>query len=297
MKRIMSIERALRWAYVDELPKIEGRTSALAGPAGPASPSSRDLEMGRRGAEVDGGVNRYGVSPFDVWMGDVHPDAIVIGDTVEALGQRVEDWSDCLEIIADLGADDLMRQALARAAAQCRIIGLADLLRREALLPMLCPPPGSSAEPSWQSDMPDRRLVTTTNGRRRWYMRKPVTVSYSDGTSGVEWTEVEVTGRHGAHGPPPGAYCRWRLDPDPADVLTARIRHTVWVLTISALAEALMGALSEIEVTMSSHLAYPWLEGRSKPAPVLEVAGWPTPSGVASKNGATSLPRKSRRTA
>lgn len=292
MKRRMTMDRALRWAFCEELPKVQSRTAALVGPSAPPSPSSHVSEVGRLGAEVDGGVNFYGVSPFDVWMGDVHEDALVIGDTVAGLEPRDEDWSDCLELIIDLGADDLMLQALARAASRCRIIDLADLVRREAILSRLCPPVGARADPSWQSEVPERKLLTTANGLAKWFMRRQRTVAYSDGKVGVEWEEIAVVGRK--NGPPAGAYRKWALDPIPDDVLIERIRHTAWLLTVSAMAEALQGALSEIEIEPWTALSYPWIEGRHHPAALRPVRGWPNLVGVVRPTAAP--PRRRKRT-
>lgn len=270
--RRMRVDEALRWAYRDELPKVGGVVAAMAGPV-------RTHGVQPHEDRVDGAApNVYGVSPFEVWQGWPHPDAITIGDTVRAMTPRREDWSACDELIADLGDDPLLRAVLHRASRRRETVDVAELVRREAIMGrFIAPLGGSDWVPVWQIDPIRRDYVRDpANGQERWFAM--IDRPWTD-AAGVERVErVEVDGRIGRrHALRPGAYRKALLDPDPVDGIMARIDCVAWALACHGLAEALAPIMEDIGILPWAGSVYPWLEPATRPATVHRISGWSPP--------------------
>src|SRR5688500_9952509 len=85
LKKRMTIEALLRWAYRDELPKAQAPGGSLR-PAGFGGAWGGIERYGELLTVIDHGLeNRYGLVPDLSATTEPHPDAIRIGDAVQAL--------------------------------------------------------------------------------------------------------------------------------------------------------------------------------------------------------------------
>ncbi|GGH27792.1 hypothetical protein GCM10007036_36560 [Alsobacter metallidurans] len=117
MPRRLEIEKALAWAFRDELPKTTrpgGRIKTLGLPAvwGRIDKFGELLEL----VDEDG-LNQWGVfaDPFAVTA--PHPDAIAIAETVKALGLLALDLPADWDPLGDVELGDDRAAVLARAVA------------------------------------------------------------------------------------------------------------------------------------------------------------------------------------
>lgn len=265
MKRI-DIEHLVRWAYRDELPKVARETSLIAALRSGWASISRWSELMTVVQEGDL-VNRWGLVPLDT-MDDPHPDALAVAAAVERLGDfevsLPEGWNP-LSDLGDLGPEgqDAVRRGLDRLSppdgqgARVMRQPLARIVIRQAIL---------GTAPSWEAEVPARRMVTGPNGKPRWFRA----VSHvSAGAFGDVTETVEVDGFNAARQRPfPGAYRKFELEPDPCPVVVERGEYELWVAGLHALVDLLAGTLSAHAPLPPARVARPW-EGAGRDARIL----------------------------
>jgi hypothetical protein len=242
-KRLMTIEEALRWAYVFELPKM--RQVMAAGPSvATCSSTASYLELL---TTID--RNRYGCVPDLSASLAPHLDAVAIGEAVLDLS-GVEIGEPGEDVIGDVeGLTPIEREecnARGFLIASERLGDCALLMQRRAIL---------GGAPSWEAHGPVKRtLETGANGKAIW--RRTVS---RPGGFGLAPVEVEIDGYDArTHRPHPDAWRRTVLSPDPAVLAAERIEYQAFVLLLGSLVESLAGTLSTIDVTESRLSAWPW---------------------------------------
>lgn len=258
MKRI-DIEHLVRWAYLDELPKVAAQPDRLSGPqmvSGGAVLAR--LSVLHTLVQEQGIANRYGVLPLlDKSPDGPHPDALAVASAVEALAdfqvELPEGWNPLADM-GDLGAEglDAVRRGLDRLAppdaAGARKVRhpLSRLVVRQAVL-------GSA--PAWEAEAPTRRMVCS-NGKPRWFRRIVQTTAGAFGP--IEQT-IELDGFNSARQRPyPGAYRKFELDPDPMMSVVERGEHELWVSALAVLADLLTEGLSAHIALPPARPARPW---------------------------------------
>lgn len=271
MKRIITIERLVRWAYCEELPKA----ARDAGPLGPAA-FGPSIDARQQPAWACGGLidepNRWGVMPDHSAHDEPHPDALRVGEAVMAL------TPDCLpEMMAgrcavfsreEYGAAGepcraLLDKAQARAWAAC---SGPDGQRFAGSIPALIVRNAVLGVEDCTFDVPRLEHERAANGRDRWFVQRRHVI---DGV--VVNREEKGTDSRGR--PVAGAYRKPYLDPDPWPCALARIRYWAWNCAIKHLARVLEHRLAEHELPPRTQWgAFPDWRPWEKAAPAVLTA-------------------------
>lgn len=265
-KKKITPERLIAWAYKDELPKAQTSSSFLRpegfgfgwGSVGRygkylADPQEPDIR------------NRFGVVPDLTSTSQPHPDAIAVWIAVhelEALQFDLPDDWDPISDLGDLGPEG--RAAVVRAIDRLSVRGHNGERYLRLSLPQVVQRCAILGAPDWRAEKPERKLVSHTNGKPKWFMR--TTIETKTGP-----LEIEVDGfDNKARRPHYGAYQKTFLDPDPADAAEARGEYQLWHWSVEFVGERLAGRLEDHEVAASELTGYPWEEG-DRPAQCILV--------------------------
>jgi hypothetical protein len=241
MKRTMTIEDAVRWAYRDELPKSRQRAPE---------------EMGRGFGNASTGTNIaadwwtlpdniYGVVVDPSKWDDPHPDAIAIHQAVMALDELPVIYPEEEASVRGWVGMDLHGHELRCAAEVFRVVRRrkpSELVHLVALLGL----------PDMIVDPVECHFVSGAKGRPKWFRQVLVSV---DG----ELVEQEVDGYdHKRHRPYPNAYRKTYLEPDPVPSLIGRAKSEIWRSAMDVLFEDLDGMLTSLHLERCSLPALPW---------------------------------------
>jgi hypothetical protein len=231
LRRVLDVERALSWAYVDELPKQKSEFDFRGG-AGFA-PVSPMFSMAALGGRVDNWSREPG---YPAALGPPHPDALLIEAAVNALPTATLSCE-----TADFAGSLLGLEPDAARFWPLATRGLVNLVRIRA---RLGDRPSYGEEPQvgpWlhENGQPAvRRKVT------EWIGGKPY--------------EKEVASpamrRNTYHS---GAYCPLKRTPSPAATILERAEYLAWHSALTWLAGEL--ELDSIQVTPPDAPRQPWL--------------------------------------
>lgn len=252
----MTIEKALEWAYREELPKAEPDWGAIGLSQAPvmANASGPMAAFGDNPSEaLDARMNGWGVVAIKTLFGQgPHDDAIRIGDAVEWL---------CAEAVtlASIGrpmpdgtvAGDLWADAYARAAERLPS-RLKDIIIRRAL---------TRDAGHWADEPVEVVPVRDQFGHARWYrMVEREAVTRRGQKMGVmERVEMIVDiKREPRRRPRPDCYQKFRLEPDPVWMIEARAVYAAWRAALDVLFEELDGGLERITLLPSEAPREPW---------------------------------------
>jgi hypothetical protein len=255
MSRRLDIEKALVWAYRDELPKTPrpgGTIRALGLPA----VWRRVDRFGELLELVDeDGLNQWGVIADPFAVAAPHVDAVALHNAVVDLAGLAPGLPEAWDPLEDLDLGDdrpailgrarerlfaldrdgrglVLRHSLPRLIQRCAILGAPDVALGE---------------------IPIRREVTGPTGRPQWFRRETVVV---DGVP----IEIEVDGYNGkAKRPHADAYRKFQWDPDPVEIAVDRGLFELWRQALDVLVEELAGRLDSIELVESRRSIRPWL--------------------------------------
>lgn len=252
----MTIEKALEWAYREELPKAEPdwvEMGLLAAPGMANASGPMEGFLANPSEAVEARINRWGVVPIKTLFGHgPHADAIQIGLAVDAL---------CAEAVTMVGlsmpdtsgglADDLWADAYARAAERLPQ-RLKDIIVRRAL---------TRDAGHWQNEPVQVVPVRDQFGNARWYrMVEREAVSCRGQRMGVmERVEmiVEIK-REPRRRPRPDCYQKYQLEPDPVWMIEARAVYSAWRAALDVLFLDLEGRLERITLLPSEAPCEPW---------------------------------------
>jgi len=281
-KKRTTIEALLSWAYRDELPKEQAGGGRLL-PAGFGGAWGGIERYGQILTVVDGGPeNRFGLVPDFSASSDPHPDAIRVGEAVQALDgyalslppgwDPLADWPGLGEEGAKVVQRVIERETEVDAAGNRRFkLPLSRLVIRHALM---------SDAPVWEGEEPQLKTVTGANGKPRWFRRVRQLTDEGDPVNGIPpiYTEVEVDGYDAKrHRPHPDAYRKTYLDPDPTETIVSRAEYEVWCAALDLLAIDLEDKLESHEIVPSARPARPWETGPALRSRVLESLDRPAP--------------------
>lgn len=280
MKKKISIEALLRWAYRDELPK-EPAGGGIFLPAGFGGAWGGMERFGEILTVVDGGPeNRYGLVVDFTAVGEPHPDAIRVGDAVKALDNFPLNLPDEWNPIADwpdLGVEGAaaVRRAVER---ETYIDGNGDRRFKVAISRLVVRHALMNDAPVWEGERPEIKIVCGANGKPRWFRRVQVVADPGDAELGImpTYTEVEVDGYNQKRQRPyPDAYRKTYLDPDPAETILSRAEYEIWCAALDLLTVDLEDILESHEIVPSDRPARPWEGGASARPRVLESTARP----------------------
>lgn len=262
----MLLTAALRWAWIDELPK---EPAGATPPKGLQSAWEAISRFGQHYAIIDRQPNRYGCVPFD--EADLpHPDAVRIAEAVNCLGDKLiavpKDWHPMHELE---GCDqELLDEAVGKTLARMSIID-DDGVRRFKTNPttLLIRYTILGLEPDWELyDVPTKRLLKRENGQAKWFVKSsmPQLVGTNpDGSNKIAHVDIERNGwSPRSRRPLPGAYQKTVLDPDPVPVMIERAEYEVLFSALCKLYVELSGKLETIQLEPVTWPRCPW-EGDS----------------------------------
>jgi hypothetical protein len=272
VKKSLSIEKLLLWAFRDELPKEQATTSFLRPDTftNPAMAISKVRDLGTTVDEPDV-RNRFGMVPDFTAQESPHPDAIAVYHAVRRLSELQlalpDDWNPLTDM-GDLGPD-----GPAAIAAALRRLSITDIngvrhLRDGHAPTYLVPRSAILGPPDWQCEKPVRKTEKLHDGRIRYFVMQNIVTEQGS-------FEIEVDGfDYGKNRAKPGAYKKTFLDPSPEDAAVARGEYEIWHAALGVLAEELAGRLEDHDVIASDRPARPWEEGE-RPAPRILVDNTP----------------------
>lgn len=242
MKRKICIEKLLKWAYCEELPKAGSAGSGV----GPRFVSSGSTWARFEELLTNVDDNKYGVVPEFVPTDEPHADAIEVHAAVCRISDLELDlpngWNPMPEL-EDMGREGEI--ALSAAINGLTKIGengnrqlkrpVCDLILKHAVL---------GGRPDGSGPVPEVRQVSGENGGPLWF-RQHEHVYYDDYGNRVKTTiEVDDGWDKFRKRPKQGAYTKSYLDPDPVRTLEGRGEYEIWVAAVTALAEDLQGKLA-----------------------------------------------------
>ncbi|MCA0404875.1 MAG: hypothetical protein LCH39_01815 [Proteobacteria bacterium] len=255
----MTIEKALEWAYREELPREEpdwlavaGLEASAIGMADASGPMQRFLANPSQA--INAPLNRWGVVGVRLMFErGPHPDALLIGRAVETLcSEAVTLAGPAPEPDGDtFGAEALWADAYARASARLPRC-LRDVIIRRAL---------AGDMQQWEEEAVSRVAITHENGRPRWYRLVEREAVTRDGrkTGEVERAEMIVDVRR-EPGRRPGKDCyqKYRLEPDPIWMIEARAVYTAWRAALDLLHAELEGQTTRVILMPAQSPWEPW---------------------------------------
>lgn len=305
--KAISIEGLVRWAVVDEWPKVGGGESWGSGGAVGNGWGACD-SYAKLLAVID--FNDLGVLPDLSAKGAPHPDALVVADALREIGASPIDEVDLDGLVGDIvwgvasrSGDEVAARALewcrrsARLAVERVVIIGADGVRRSRDTAMRAVVSGVVLGDGgiWTSGGYAWEVARRPNGSAVWRRRVRVVTDVDPETGdATAWGETEVdcpavNGRR-----PSDAYMVEALVPlvgerDLADLLVARARWVVRWAILRAVTGIVAGCLVDHVVNAEAGPAMPWLGGKApRVLPSLMVA-------VEAPAGRRGGVRKSRR--
>jgi hypothetical protein len=275
------IEELLRWAYLEELPKIP---RIAAGPAGYGVAWNAIRRWADELSLAAASDNSFGVLPDLSIESFPHADAFRVHEAVAALDSwdlgLPDDWSP----LADLGPLDGHAALVAAKALGVMTVIDTDgkrklrrsprrLIFRHAIL---------GGAPDCEVWAPEIKTVKEY-GKAKWFVRKVVT---TEGSFGPIYAEVEVDGFDRKRKiPMNGAYQKTYLDPDPIDDVISRGEYEIWRSALDVLASELSGALDDFDVLPCSRPLRPWEEPPAAAGRVLRDESEPANENLNKRRG------------
>ena len=247
MKAVV-IEELVRWAYGQELPKLDRATDG--GWSLPSGSSGWDMvaEIAMLGTVVD----RSGAVPSAQFAEPEgpHPDALAVHHAVLGLAgstltmpEGFDALRDCTGLTEAERIDVHQRGFVIASAKGDRLAAL--LIRRGAI----------GDVPTWRDHGSiARRPVLGANGRERWF--RVVNASAGPGRP-AQPQEVDGLDKR-TQRPMRGAYRKTYLDPCPSLLVAERIEYQTWVLALDLLADALAGRMTAHRALPPSAPLWPW---------------------------------------
>ncbi|MCX2722599.1 hypothetical protein [Roseibium salinum] len=248
MKKRIDIEKLLKWAYCDELPKAgAGQGGALLS----RSAWSMVEGFGQLLTSVDD--NEYGVVPdFGPMDGDPHPDAIKVHAAVCELNalelDLPEGWNPMPEIARHEKHCKIVLDAARFGIANARRRPV-DLVRRHAIL---------GGCPDTDGEVPELKPLCNANGQPIWFQMRIEHALDENGEPVEHKWETEDGWNRNTKAPKAGAYQKFYFDPDPTEVIIARGEYQIWRSALSFVVEELRGKLEKWDVVSSDRPACPW---------------------------------------
>ncbi|MCP4406813.1 MAG: hypothetical protein GY807_03465 [Gammaproteobacteria bacterium] len=243
MKSI-GIEELLSWAFVHELPKGGGE----GGLTSPHSAWGAISGFSQLMTVIDYQPDRSGMF-FE--QGDPHPDALLVGQAVQALipyepepaTDYVSDWLDPYGLLPEAVSSAVQRYT--EKSYHRRRCHTVHLVIASAVL---------GRGPDWRAAAPRQRLMLK-RGKPAWFMKKRVRDSFGRSH------RVIVDGYDGrAQRPKRGAFRRYELTRDPIADILSRLDWNLWVDSLDVLFRVLSGTLASHRLRPSEYCQNPWDE-------------------------------------
>ena len=254
MKRKITIEKLLEWAFREELCKV-----GAGGGFSLVSASAWDLVSGMAelGTLIDRSPNGYGVIPGFHALGDPHPDAVAVGDAVRGLrdiGFEIpEGWNPLSEFDDPHG---LIAAEVERVASRERLKG--DRLTGRAMAALVTGAAILGRGPDWGiEDEPGFRMVTIA-GEPAWFIVK----RQKDALGRVHEIETADGRDRKTHRPKHGAYRKYELKRTMTSDILSRLEWQIWQDALRHVHRTVAGALEAHDLIEFAPHRFPWLTKR-----------------------------------
>lgn len=268
MKRI-SIECLVRWAWIEELSKVEPdrdfrdfRAPAALGFGNSWAANTGEVHQGAGGPPL----NRFGAVFAADLAGEPDPDALAVAAAVAALDDLVVeepaeiDWFGAWGDLGRLGDDAMsrawglvVREAKPDAAGGAMILQgrASSTVVRTAIV---------GHWPDWRGVAPAVVPDLHPGGQPKWRRMVERAVGWDGAGEACRFETIEVDGYNRvSQRPYPDAWRAERLEPDPARTLAARIRWAMIHAWFSSLAARLDGIGGRV-VLPPDRPAAPWTD-------------------------------------
>lgn len=249
MKKRINIEKLLKWAYCEELPKA---LPDRYGQGGGGGSSWRSVETYMQHlTKVD--ENRYGVVPTLCPLDeDPHPDAVRVHAAVRNL--------DSFEL--DLPDEWNPLPSIAEYERQCELVlsaarfGVANASKRPSELVQKHAILGGC--PETNPINPALKPVLNGNGLPIWFQLRIEQSVDEDGRPVERKFETEDGWNRNTKTPKAGAYQKFYLDPDPTIEIISRGEYQIWRCCLSMIVEELAETLDKWRVVDTWRTSCPW---------------------------------------
>ncbi len=256
MKKMMTIEALLTWAFTEELPKVE---SGSVGPSAAPSVWQMMFDVITLGTNIDKSPNGYGVVGHFVNIGEPHPDALVVGDAVRALADRngfeimsgwwpFPEWDDPHGVIR-AEVDRIAQEQVFERSGKLNGRHIVTLVTTAAIL---------KRGPDWTADRPQVVTIKLNGKDDAWFVKRIAKdafgrpIEYED--SGFDYRKRR---------PKKGAYRKYRLAKPIRAAVMARLEWQLWQSALEVLHESLSGHLSNHDLLPFSADRHPWIRSAS----------------------------------
>lgn len=284
-----TIEDLVRWAYLEELPKVAPGRS---GPTGVGNGWGAVGSYVQLLAVID--LNPYGVVPNLADLGEPHPDAVAVHAAIADLDHLVVDDFDPEDLVSDMPhLGDLLQVALAEAIDRVLVRdrdgdlvvkgGVGVLVRTRALLGGAVAPVG---------DAPRLVPMLGANGRQVWRRRVLMACRWDGDGNEIGWETREVGVPVVSGRVPLDAFPVEVLRPDPTGLIAERLRWMAWHAGLEALETMLTDRLVDHRLVLPDRPWRPWAGDRVADRRVHDVVGWEGVVGAAGCPGRTMKMRR-----
>lgn len=254
MKRKITIEKLLEWAFREELCKV-----GAGGGFSLVSASAWDLVSGMAelGTLIDRSPNGYGVIPGFHADGEPHPDALLVGDAVRGLreiGFEIpKGWNPLSEFDDPHG---LIAAEVERVAGRERIKG--DRLTGRHMAALVTGAAILGRGPDWSiADDPGFRRVLIA-GEPAWYIKR----RQKDALGRFYEIETADGLDKRSRRPKKGAYRKFELKRPMGNEILSRLEWQIWQDALDFLHGRLAKQLSAYDLEPFAPRRFPWLAKR-----------------------------------
>jgi hypothetical protein len=255
MKKI-TIEKLLHWAFREELPKIGAGTVSVPG----FSPTDVLAGLIELGTGIDKSPNGFGVISGYVYEGEPHPDAILVGEAVRAIGDGrgididagwapFPEWDDPHGLIA--AAVERVRQRENGRSGRTSARSVAAMMMGIVMV---------GREPDWHADEPKTAMILK-NGKPAWFVKSACKDSF-----GRDHLVEEDGYDKRKQRPKAGAYRKYRLTENIEGAILDRMEWQLWQSALVALHQKLSAGLQAHMLLPSEPNYHPWARISQKQA-------------------------------
>jgi hypothetical protein len=252
MKRKITIEKLLEWAFREELCKVGAGGGQVS--LGYASAGSSFNDVVELGTLIDRTPNTFGVIADFISTDDPHPDALKVGRAVKALAKLEIEFPASWNPLAEF--DDphgLIEDEIARFTS--RADWRADMWSGAAMVSLVTRVALLGRGPDWRIDGDIGFRLVMMGGKPAWFIK--TTVGAKDGRP----YQIETADGYDRrkHRPKAGAYRKFELKRSILVDIQARAEWQLWQDALLHLRNGLVDAVEAFEIAEFHPVRIPWM--------------------------------------
>ncbi|MBD8556893.1 hypothetical protein IFT84_20500 [Rhizobium sp. CFBP 8762] len=247
MKQI-GIQKLLEWAFTYELRMVEPKTSVSG-----QSSWGVFMEMAKLGTIVDRSPSVFGFALGGVEPREPHPDAVLVGNAVRALGMNrfeiPESWNPFPDFDDPYG---VIAEDVESVISEIRLSG--ERLTGTYMTGLVICAAIMGKGPDWRAEKPELQLVSA-NGKPRWFLLK----KGRDEFGRNYWFEVNGYDKKRKR-PMRNAYQKCELVESTRNDVLSRLDWQIWQSALDSLTASLSGRLSTYRLMPFDSVIEPWCD-------------------------------------